>query len=279
MPLNKNMGLGPLGEVAFVHKFRWSLECQDLVGNQILSEMWFEKVCIDFKKNQLKFRAMELVPSKESTDIEIQRWLSEENHKKEALVLTTFDGVGKPIYQYRFFNPSVLEDKMSFQYDSDAVQKRLVTIQFEDYTRTFLANGQENRFEKVNTKYLWKLRIENHPEIEVKLCRRPSLNVHEVPLAHMNVETTVPGKANWDPLEITLPEDHEKSQVLQSLMSGEKTDLCLDLYSASGDRLESWKLIGVHLSKIGSSKDFCPKITVRYSRAEYRTVIANWPLR
>ena len=143
--IQKSMDLGVLGSpnTIFVRKFRWTIEIfnplnQTRAGDQkLVDEYCFKHVDIDFKENKLEMIVMEVI-TEGSLDIQIQSWLEQKSHDGEYLKFTTYDGTGRPLYEYIFDGLEVIGEKMSFDYASTEESTRELSVKFSNYKRNFL---------------------------------------------------------------------------------------------------------------------------------------------
>jgi len=270
----KSMGIGPLGrsDMVFVRKFRWTLQGKDFDDNVVLDEHWFKTLNIDFSRNQLDFQAYEVI-SKDAEDLQIQEWLDKESHDSELLMLTTYDGCGNPLYKYTFFNPVVVHDTLDFDYANSEESVRKVSVKFEDYTRTFVANDKHKHVGPLKKKYIWKMRLKDGPAIKVSLgSGRPQLSIEEAEINFLNAKTFIPGKASWKSLHVTLPQNHQDSGILKALLDYEPgLGVYLDLYTMDGStHLETWLLKDVWMQSVKTNdNEVRPRIIIRFGVAEY----------
>ena len=128
------MGIGPLGApgVKFVRKFRWILESTGLPEHLV------SDVKIQFHKKMIIANCYEVMETQHEEDIgkiRIQDWVEDPYLKDKTLVLTTYDGCGDPIYQYKFKKIELKEDNMDLSYSSSDCSMRELHIHFGTYTR------------------------------------------------------------------------------------------------------------------------------------------------
>jgi hypothetical protein len=172
---------------------------------------------------------------------------------------------------YTFFDPVVIEDRISFDYASSEESVRHIAVKFEDYNRAFFANGKEKRVGPLKKKYQWKMHLKDGPAINVQIGERPNLNIEETEINFLNAKMFIPGKAKWQSLSITLPHAHQKSGLLAALLNKEPNlEVHLDLYTMDGStKLETWVLKNVWLRDSGKKDEARPRISVRFDNVEY----------
>lgn len=261
---SRSMGLGSLGEpeTVFVRKFRWTMRALDLDPH------YMKKVEFDFAKKLIHFEAMEVVfPG--SKDIQIQAWL-ESDLSKETLVFTTYDGCGKPLYQYNFSHLEVVSDKANFDYSVSDESTRNVTLSYKDYERVFHAGPEKPVVVKKG--YDWRLRLAGDfvgVEYDVKVEARPTLEIEETEINFLNSKTWIPGKAHWTDITFTFDRQHDM-ELLSTLVKGTKpVTLLLAMYSRGDSKLlETWELQGAKLISTSQVEDKFT-IKVRYDSVRY----------
>jgi hypothetical protein len=134
----KSMGIGMLGQPStlFVKKNRWTLEGEGF------PEHLAAKVKVLFRAKTLIVECYEVLDIREEhRKIDIQDW-SEEDFLQKSLTLTTYDGCGTPIYQYKFHNLKIRHESLEFDYACGDPMLREFHIHYGHCTREVFQPGR-----------------------------------------------------------------------------------------------------------------------------------------
>ena len=140
----------------------------------------------------------------------------------------------------------------------------------------------------------------NIPEAYVKTASRPQLEVDELEIQFLNASTWIPGKARWQPLNITYIDvggkalqalydwtatiyDFQKyadsDKLYQSERKGWTGTGLLGIYDGCGTPIERWTLTGCFLQSVnfgdldyGSNEECTIDLTVRFDKAKLEDV-------
>lgn len=110
--MTQQMGIGPLGnpEIIFVRKFRFILEGKYLQGQ------WNKAVDVQWTNHTIIIRAYEVIVD---GIVPIHEWadaMEKGKYLDEELTLTTYSGVGEPLYCYKFTNPHIFNRENNYDY-------------------------------------------------------------------------------------------------------------------------------------------------------------------
>lgn len=276
---SRNMGVGKLIDpnLIFVRKFRWTLESDGL------PETWTTKVDIDFKNQELMLEVFEVVDTTKD-DIDIQSWLAKDL-QKEWLTLTTYDGCGNELYQYKFGRLSIMEDKMGFDYAVSDPSIRKVKLHFNTLNRKILYKkvekqktlvGEFKEDKPVKKKYLFTAQVETTDgwvthEFVTKPNARPSINIEEVETNFLGKKTWIPGKSSWEDMSLMMDKDVGR-QFINSLSAVKDSNVLLHLLDLSQTKLETWRLnnAGIRSFKEVEDKDGDRyEIVVKFETVQY----------
>ena len=111
---------------------------------------------------------------------------------------------------------------------------------------------------KVQNRFI--MYIDGIPAFLIKSCARPTLNVNEIVLEHMNLKRYVKGKSEWQTIEITMYDAvvpsaaqaamewvrlaHESISGRNGYADFYKKDIVINVLGPVGDKVEEWKLVG-----------------------------------
>ena len=120
------------------------------------------------------------------------------------------------------------------------------------------------------------------PESFVKVAARPNLVLQEQEIRFGNAKTWIPGKANWESINITysrIDENHPIVERINNLPIGvheiQKNKGILKLYDGRGELLEKWELDGTLIESANWINDYANyndidvKVQLRYDNATY----------
>lgn len=183
-----SMGIGKLGEPdnIFVRKFRYT------VKGQHLDDFSIKSFSFDLKKKHLELKAYELLTTGGSGDIPVDVWaqgMSEDRWPNETLTLRTFDGCGKPIYEYTFHGLQILERCIRFDYGDSEASIQEILLSFDSFRRELLFPINTDR---------WTVLLDGTDrEVPLDLEGRPKIDVEPTSVNHLNARFFLPGKASW----------------------------------------------------------------------------------
>ena len=132
--------------------------------------------------------------------------------------------------------------------------------------------------------------IDGIPAYLIKAIGRPSVNLGEITLDHMNIKRYLKGKAEWQPLEITMYDAvvpsaaqavmewvrlaHESVTGRNGYADFYKKDITIDVLGPVGDKIEEWTLKGAFPTTInmntmdwGTQDPLMVNVTLRYDYA------------
>ena len=135
----------------------------------------------------------------------------------------------------------------------------------------------------------------------VKVAARPSLDVDEIEINHLNAKMFLPGKATWDTLSVTyydaatdemrnlwnwLVTVHEFTDPV-NLRQGTKKDWAatgvLNMYDSTGGLIESWQLLNMFPKAVDfgelaydDGEVSTIALTLRYSDVKYRSYCPDY---
>jgi hypothetical protein len=108
------------------------------------------------------------------------------------------------------------------------------------------------------------MEIDGIPSFMVKTMSRPSVVFETVTLDHMNVKRYVKGKAQWQPITITLYDPivpsgaqavtewiklhHDAVNANDGYASEYKKDITFNLLSPNGEHIEQWRIKGAFIT-------------------------------
>ncbi len=269
------MGIGPIGkpDALFVRQFRFTLEAPGL------SEQFVETVGFDFhaQKMHIGFRELSLPTASIG---ELHAWLK---RPVGPIRFVTYDGCGSPIYEKTFDGLTLLADTCQFDYKSNDMVTRFVTVHYVNMTeQTHVHSGtgvvspftfdlpvisKEPRRKKADKS--WGLLAEgiDHP---VTVDCRPTLEVEETEVRRLNATMIVPGKHRWQPMKLTM-HPAVYNRVREQLRSG---TVCLRLLDSKLQALECWSLLGIQLQSInfGASSETTDgpvELTLTFDHVKY----------
>lgn len=114
---------------------------------------------------------------------------------------------------------------------------------------------------KLRNRYVFY--IEGIPSYLVKAANRPQIQFEEIILDHINVKRYIKGKAQWQPIDITLYDpvvpsgaqaviewirlSHESVTGRDGYSDFYKKDITFNLLGPVGDIVEEWKLVGSYI--------------------------------
>lgn len=229
----QSMGIGELGSpnITFARKFRWTMKGQNLPPD------FFKTLNINHKEKTIEFDYYEVLNTQD-TGFHAQVWADELGLKHlldETLTLQAYDGCGTVLYTTEFFNLTLLEDNISFDYESSDISTRHIKVAYEHHASSFACNAPIPTSEwKLDIKF-GKKWIKNLPVITTE---RPVITMEEVELNHLNAKTTVPGKATFLPLNIKLKTD---PRLVRFCLGEPVEEIRLKQYKA-GKIVETWKI-------------------------------------
>ena len=107
------------------------------------------------------------------------------------------------------------------------------------------------------------MEIDGIPAYLIKTAQRPQLQLNSVPLDHINVKRYVKGKAEWQPVTVTLYDPivpsgaqavmewvrlhHESTTGRDGYSDFYKKDITFNMLGPVGDIVEQWKLVGAFI--------------------------------
>lgn len=259
---NRPMGLGPLASpsLTFVREFRWTIE------GKYLKEHFVKNVKFDFKAKTVQLGIYEAVIDDE---INGHEWIDRSHRQEKELVFTTYDGCGNSLYSYTLSVINIIGDEINFNYDSSDVATRIVTIKYDYIQRKCLVTKKGevktvdlNKIPEIK-EYTWKMRCSDGTVSRSIKTTRPTLQIDEVNICHMNTKMKLPGQACWEKLEVELnSRDHH---VIADIMLHRKAEIVV---SSSNKAFESWKLenVDVEAMRQGADKIFA---TLRFQNCTY----------
>ena len=108
------------------------------------------------------------------------------------------------------------------------------------------------------------MEIDGIPAYLIKTAGRPNISLGEVALDHINVKRYVKGKAEWQPITVTLYDPivpsgaqavnewvrlhHEAATGVDGYSSEYKKDITFNVLSPNGERVEQWVLKGAFIT-------------------------------
>ena len=114
------------------------------------------------------------------------------------------------------------------------------------------------------TKNRFIMEIDGIPAYLVKTMARPSIQFETITLDHINTKRYVKGKAQWQPIEVTLYDPivpsgaqavnewirlhHESVTGVDGYSSEYKKDITFNLLSPNGEKIEQWIIKGAFLT-------------------------------
>lgn len=141
MSERRDMGMSKLlgPNAVFVRKFRWVVSAEHL---HKIAEVSFQSVDFLLKpEKQIALRVLELVQRDNGSwlDVPVLEWLEKlPERPDEALVFTTFDGCGYPIYECRYTGLEVVSTAMNFDYAVSDVSTIDIVLKYQQMERKFL---------------------------------------------------------------------------------------------------------------------------------------------
>lgn len=116
---------------------------------------------------------------------------------------------------------------------------------------------------KVQNRYV--MYLEGVPAYLIKTMQRPTLQFGEIVLDHINVKRKLKGKADWQPITITLYDpivpsgaqaviewvrlSHESVTGRNGYADFYKKDIVFNVLGPVGDKVEEWSLKGAYISE------------------------------
>ena len=113
------------------------------------------------------------------------------------------------------------------------------------------------------------MEIDGIPAYLIKTAARPQLQLNSVALDHINVKRYVKGKAEWQPITVTLYDPivpsgaqsvmewvrlhHESVTGRDGYSDFYKKDITFNMLGPSGDKVEEWTLKGAFISEANFS--------------------------
>jgi hypothetical protein len=257
----RSMGIGKLGEPAmtFVRQFRWVMTTSGV------PEHLMNKVDFDFVSKTISLHCIEVI-APEDTDVLIDNWL-EKDLTQENLVFTTYDGLGTPLYEMKFNNLTLLEDKASFDYSVSGLSIRKLKFAYDEKERVFLAKGDPRIPKKKG--FSWKFRVGQDLKLfDVKSGQQPNLEIEETELNFLSSKTWIPSKAKWTDLDLIMDRKACKA-LMAGLLNGENEDLHLYIYDSSDRPIECWTLKSANLVKSVADDEKVPLVTETDNKKMY----------
>ena len=114
---------------------------------------------------------------------------------------------------------------------------------------------------KLRNRYVFY--IEGIPSYLVKAANRPQIQFEEIILDHINVKRYIKGKAQWQPIDITLYDpvvpsgaqaviewirlSHESVTGRDGYSDFYKKDVTFNMLGPVGDIVEEWQLVGTYI--------------------------------
>ena len=271
MSERQNMGLGPIGsrDITFARKFRWSLEAYSWEDLQY----WVQKPSIDFLNKRISLEVM-LAFSKDH-DSPVHEWMDKIINKltrknTEKIKLTLFDGCGSPLEQYGFYVNGATRQSMDLDYSSSDVAVLKLELSFTKYTRRFCFGVEcmnDITSLPATKQHHWKMTCKYGEDIierEITLDKRPSLDIDETPVSHMNATMFIPGRAIWEEIIVRPSVDSIQEKWIDFVMPGEHK---LTLYE-NEKPVEAWVLNTNAIRKIDSWGIALRYLDVRYENLE-----------
>ena len=132
--------------------------------------------------------------------------------------------------------------------------------------------------------------IDGIPAYLIKAAGRPSVNLNEITLDHINIKRHLKGKAEWQPIEVTLYDAvvpsaaqavmewvrlaHESVTGRNGYADFYKKDITINVIGPVGDKVEEWTLKGafpmnVNMNSMdwGTQDPLMVNLTIRYDYA------------
>lgn len=244
------MGCGKIGEAdtTFCRKFRWTF------GSNNLDSSFMKDVKFDFVNKLIKFSYYDVISK--NIGMHAMQWAhSLHALPNETLTFKSFDGCGNELYQLDFAGLMITGYDSDFDYESSDVSTSNFEIQYEDCTKNIIACPE-------HLNVFWKILIEGK-EYKAIVPERPSMEVEETPINHLNATSWIPGRAKWMPLEVSL--SMPKWSDWDNLPRW--NEVFLRFYN--GDKLmEQFKLIDVWTSAIDWVENKC-KMELRFNSVEF----------
>tara|TARA_B100001057_G_scaffold425772_1_gene449441 strand:+ start:87 stop:683 length:597 start_codon:yes stop_codon:yes gene_type:complete len=135
---------------------------------------------------------------------------------------------------------------------------RRIQVAFADPNEIFFTPFEP----KLKNRFI--MEIDGIPAYLVKTMARPSIAFDTVTLDHINVKRYVKGKAQWQPIEVTLYDPivpsgaqavnewirlhHESVTGVDGYSSEYKKDITFNLLSPNGEKIEQWIIKGAFLT-------------------------------
>lgn len=250
----------------FARKFRWTLTAEhwpDL-------EYWVNKVHVSFLAQSLTVSIMVAFTDKQDTPL--YPWLSDivskVRSKPEKMVLTTFDGCGNALEQFEFFVDGADCHTMDLDYSCSDVLAPTIRFTFRKYTRRCCVgceamNGIEDRPLTKLHRWTYTFKDSSGKEIEedVRIEKRPTLDIEETEVCHLNAKMFLPGQATWEELIISPVQVY--NQWIDFIIPGEHK---LTLYE-NDKPIECWKLNTTDIRKSDAWH-----LAIRYRDAWYENL-------
>lgn len=259
----QSMGIGVLGAAStfFVRKFRWTIK------SDVLQEHAVKRINFDFANNTMQIEAYEVVVDGK---INIQDWV--DSKLPDVLVFTTYDGCGVAIYSYEISDYLIVSDTSDFDYESSEVSTRNITVQYKHLKHIHHLNKQKQKeldFESKH-KHIWKICMQSDYAVKssetVVVKKRPTLKIEETEVNFLNSKTWIPGKTEWEPIDLEF--NGRPSKMLSLLTSENVPMIKLILLDGTNQPLEQWSLFDAVLVNM-SHADNITKVSLIFNRAEY----------
>lgn len=277
---NRPMGIGKLGgsNMIFVRKFRFSL-----TGSHL--EDWSIKaVSVDLTGKMLRIKGYEVIDTGDNNkyrtpntgnDAPIEVWaqgLSEGRWPQEVLMLTTFDGCGKALYEYTFEGLSMLDRRLDFNMASSDESCQRLVVGFKTYKRRFLLDKPAD--------YRWRMLLHGADrEIDVHVEGRPNINIEETPIDFMNGKMWLPGKTKWQNLLFTVGVDDVPAltKLINTGANEEYTAAILKYYDGNNELKETWSLGGLWARGFERYEEYA-QLRVSFDKVGYEANLPKLPL-
>jgi len=225
--------------LVFCREFRFTL------SGKHLKEHFVKNVKMDLFNKQLNVQIYQVF---DGPDVPAIVWLDKmkETDWDEELVLTTYDGCGSELYQYKFKGITLKAHTVDYDYSSSKEAVDSLLLGFREYERERLADlppEDGDRWTGVGVcnhpQPKWQVVVNIHgKEVvrDIQIKKRPTCNVQETPITFLNQTTWIPGKATWEPFTFSVKMVEDLDLIRQNI-----EEIVLKYYQ-QGQLIESWDL-------------------------------------
>lgn len=262
------MGIGPIGDpsVIFARKFRWTLEADNLPPH------FMKWVKFDYAERTIEFAYYDVFF--EDQGVHALSWASKisgDKLPKETMTFTTYDGCGHALYTAKFQGLNIVKHHSDFDYSSSEASEQIISV---GYHQAEFEVHEQKPAEPVSViKPHWTFRVYNYndqlvfDETTVKVSNRPTLDIEEIDVHHLNAKAKVPGKAEWETLTLSI-EGHIDDLLLNQIVHPHaRYKVVLSLWE-SKKKVESWTLDGAWFQHVDSNLN-SQAFNVRFAQASY----------